>query len=391
MQITVCGGGNGAHTLAGLMSAQPGLRVQVYSPFRDEVEQWQAGVTDRGGITVVSAAGTLLGRPHRISHTPAAVIPGSQLVLLSLPAFAHSSMLSAIAPHLDDGAWVGGLPARGGLDWRARNALGKHGKSAVIFGLQTLPWACRIRHYGQEVAILGTKATVDLAAWPSAYAPQIATLLGDLLGVPTSCVSNFLSLTLAGTGQIIHPGVMYGLFGDWDGGPYAEAPLFYHSIGDKTAAILQHLTDEVQSLCRALENRFPALDLSAVRPLHEWLCRSYGDAISDPSSLQSSFVTNQGYAGLRAPMCLTADGLVPDFLSRYLAEDIPYGLVVIRGVAELVGLSLPTVDEVITWAQRRIGKEYLVHGQLKGRDLDASGVPQRYNINTLEALVLQYL
>jgi hypothetical protein len=391
MQITVCGGGNGAHTLAGLMSAQPGLKVKVYSLFRSEVEQWQAGVTARGGIAVVSAEGTLVGRPDRISYDPAAVVPGSKLVLLSLPAFAHHSMLSEIAPYLDDGAWVGGLPARGGLDWCARNILSKHGKSAVIFGLQTLPWACRIRHYGQEVAILGTKAAVDLAAWPSAYAQEIATLLDDLLGVPISHVSNFLSLTLAGTGQIIHPGVTYGLFGDWDGQPYAEAPLFYHGIDKKTADILQRLTDEVQSLRRALENQFPALDLSAVRPLHEWLCRSYGNAISDPSSLQSSFVTNRGYAGLRAPMCLTADGLLPDFQSRYLAEDIPYGLVVVRGIAELAGLSIPTVDEVITWAQTRIGKEYLAHGKLKGRDLSMSRVPQRYNINTLEQLVSKYL
>lgn len=391
MQITICGGGNGAHTLAGLMSAQPGLNVKVYSPFRNEVEQWQVGVAARGGIAVVSTAGTLVGRPQCISHDPAATMPGSQLVLLSLPAFAHHRMLSEIAPYLDDGAWVGGLPARGGLDWCARSVLGNHGKSAVIFGLQTLPWACRIRHYGQEVTILGTKATVDLAAWPSAYAQEIASLLGDLLGVSISHVSNFLSLTLAGTGQIIHPGVMYGLFGDWDGQSYAEAPLFYHAIGEKTAGILQRLSDEVQSLRRAIENRFPALDLSAVRPLHEWLCRSYGNAISDPSSLQSSFVTNRGYAGLRAPMRLTANGLVPDFHSRYLAEDIPYGLLVMRGIAELVGLSVPGADEVITWAQMRIGKEYLTHGKLNGRHLNISHVPQRYHINTLEELVLEYL
>jgi hypothetical protein len=365
--------------------------VKVYSPFRNEVEQWQVGVAARGGIAVVSTAGTRVGRPQCISHDPAATVPGSQLVLLSLPAFAHHRMLSEIAPYLDDGTWVGGLPARGGLDWCARSVLGNHGKSAVIFGLQTLPWACRIRHYGQEVTILGTKATVDLAAWPSAYAQEIASLLGDLLGVSISHVSNFLSLTLAGTGQIIHPGVMYGLFGDWDGQSYAEAPLFYHAIGEKTAGILQRLSDEVQSLRRAIENRFPALDLSAVRPLHEWLCRSYGNAISDPSSLQSSFVTNRGYAGLRAPMRLTANGLVPDFHSRYLAEDIPYGLLVMRGIAELVGLSVPGADKVITWAQMRIGKEYLTHGKLNGRHLNISHVPQRYHINTLEELVLEYL
>jgi hypothetical protein len=34
MQITICGGGNAAHTLAGLMAAQQEVRVNVYTPFK---------------------------------------------------------------------------------------------------------------------------------------------------------------------------------------------------------------------------------------------------------------------------------------------------------------------------------------------------------------------
>jgi hypothetical protein len=80
-------------------------------------------------------------------------------------------------------------------------------------------------------------------------------------------------------------------------------------------------------------------------------------------------------------------GLVPDFTTRYLAEDIPYGLVVTRGIAELVGTATPVMDKVITWAQARLEREYLVAGKLQGRDLRATRAPQRYGITKINELV----
>ena len=56
----------------------------------------------------------------------------------------------------------------------------------------------------------------------------------------------------------------------------------------------------------------------------------------------------------------TEDGLVPDFGTRYLSEDMPYGLVVTRGIAELADLPTFMIDRVITWAQVHLAEEYLV-------------------------------
>jgi hypothetical protein len=234
---------------------------------------------------------------------------------------------------------------------------------------------------------LGTKVEVDMAVWPLHRAGEVAGRLTDLLGVHLQPVASFLSLTQAGTGQLIHPGIMYSLFRDWDGRAYAQAPLFYHATDATTAGILQRLSDEVQTIRSTLEHRFPDLDLSAVRPLDEWLLRSYGDAIDDASTLQSRIVTNRSYAGFRAPMRPANGGLVPNFQDRYLAEDIPYGLVVTRGIAELAGVATPTIDEVITWAQARLGREYLVDGKLQGRDVAASRAPQRYGFRKLDDLI----
>jgi hypothetical protein len=387
MQISICGGGNAAHVLAALISAKQDYQVNVYTPLEDEVQRWCQGIEVGGGITLTSDDGMCLGRPQRVSDDPSCVIPGSQLVLLSLPAFAHEIIMRDIAPYLDEGAWVGALPARGGFDWCARDVFDNGERSAVLFGLQTLPWACRIQEYGRAVAILGTKTQVDLAAWPMSYTDEIAALLGDLLGVPMCPTGSFLSLTLASTGQLIHPGIMYGLFRDWDGRAYVEAPIFYHNIDATTADILQQLSDEVQFLRARLEDRFTNLNLSSVLPLHDWIQRAYGNRINDCSSLQNCFVTNDGYAGLLAPMCSTDDGLVPDFKSRYLIEDVPYGLVVTRGIAELADLPTPMTDRVITWAQGVLEKEYLIDGKLRGAGVAGSRAPQRYGFSSLDEVV----
>jgi len=42
---------------------------------------------------------------------------------------------------------------------------------------------------------------------------------------------------------------------------------------------------------------------------------------------------------------------VPDFHYRFLAEDVPYGLVVSRGIGEIVGVPTPTLDVVVRWAR----------------------------------------
>ena len=380
-KITVCGGGNGAQALAPIAAHNLGCPVDVYAPFADEAERLRAGIAAHGGLEVTDAVqGKAL--PRRVSADPAEVIPGSDVVVLVLPAFAHESTLRQIAPFLDEGAWVGAMPARGGFDYCAAQILAQHDRHDVgLFGLQTLPWACRIREYGQVVHVLGVKNTVDAATRPATKVEQIVSLLEQMLGLSIGAAANMLALTLANTGQLIHPGIMYSLLADWDGTPFGaeEIPLFYQGLSEQGAHTLASLSDDVQAIRARLE---PTLDLSAVRPLKAWLLRSYGQAIADPSSLRSAFVTNRAYAGLKAPVREVSPGqFVPDFGARYLAEDVPFGLAVSRAIAKLAGVETPTMDEVIAWAGVQLGKDYL------GQDASEARIPQKYGLGDLEALI----
>ena len=53
----------------------------------------------------------------------------------------------------------------------------------------------------------------------------------------------------------------------------------------------------------------------------------------------------------------TADGkYMIDFKFRYMQEDLPFGLVVMKGIASIAGVETPTMDKVIMWAQKVMGK-----------------------------------
>ena len=374
-KITVCGGGNGAQTLLTIAASSLSCPVDLYAPFADEAERLQAGLAEQGTLRITGAL-EAQGRPRRTSRDPAEVIPGSELVVLVLPAFAHEVTLRQIAPFLSRGAWVGAMPARGGFDYCALRVLQDTGRPDIrLFGLQTLPWACRIRNYGRVVDILGVKKVVDAACRPTKQMDEIAPVLERILGLPVASAGSFLALTLANTGQLIHPGIMYSLFACWDGTPFEAPPLFYQGLDQEGAQILAGLSDEVQVLRQTLADQ---LDLSAVRPLKDWLIYSYGQAIANPSTLQTAFVTNRAYAGLRAPMREVAPGqLVPDFYARYLAEDVPFGLAVSRAIAALAQVDTPTIDRVISWAGARLGRDYL------GRDATEARIPQNYGFDNL--------
>jgi hypothetical protein len=392
-KITVCGGGNGAQTLAPIAACNLGCAVDLYAPFGDEAERLRAGLATHGGLET-SGAVQAKARPRRVAADPAAVIPGSAVVVLVLPAFAHESTLRQIVPFLDEGAWVGAMPARGGFEYCAVQVLMEQGREDVrgagdvrLFGLQTLPWACRIQDYGQIVHVLGVKKMVDVASRPSAQIGEIASLLERMLGLPTGRAANLLALTLANTGQLIHPGIMYSLFATWDGRPFGveDVPLFYQGLSQSGARTLGELSDDVQAIRTRLA---PEMDLSAVRPLLDWLLQSYGDAIADPSTLHSAFVTNRAYAGLKAPVReATADRVrnsgqfVPDFKARYLAEDVPFGLAVSRAIASLAGVETPAMDRLIAWAGARLGRDFL------GRDAGQARIPQAYGLDSLDQLL----
>jgi len=156
----------------------------------------------------------------------------------------------------------------------------------------------------------------------------------------------------------------YGLFHSWtEGEIYEKKPLFYQNTDDFTADIMKKASHEIVSVARSL-------NLSEVPEVDEMMRQFYGDNLKDPSTIKSIFCTNIGYVGLTAPMKeVEGGGYVPDFHYRYLSEDIPNGLCLVKEIASLLDKATPTIDMLICWAQEHLGKSYMSStGQLNGKD-----------------------
>jgi len=133
------------------------------------------------------------------------------------------------------------------------------------------------------------------------------------------------------------------------------------------------------------------LDMSATLPIHEWLCMSYPTQTADLSSVTSCLRTGPIQAR-KAPMAEVAPGeFVPDFQYRYISEDMPYGLAIAKSIGQMADVATPALDAVIDWSQKKLGKQYLVNGELTGEDVHELRIPQNYGLNNLSELLAFYL
>lgn len=390
--ITICGGGNAAHAMIPIIRNNFSGKLNLFLPYGDEAAQFNKLIEEKRFITATIGEKKLYGRPDEASKLAKDVCKEADLILMPLPAFAHELTLLQIAPFLKKEAIIGAIPARSGFEYSTLKVLKDNKKEKVkIFGMQTLPWACRIKEYASKVDILGKKRSVGIAAFPHKITSELASFLTRLLDLKIEPLPNMLTLSLANVGQIIHPGIMYSLFKGKEELKYRKEkiPLFYQGVTKEISETLKVMSDEVLVLTKEIKNIDKSINLNHVLGLKDWLIYSYKDSIVDKSTLQSCFVTNRAYQGLRAPMKkIDNDYFLPDFQARYLTEDVPYGLVVTKAIAQLAKVDMPVIDEVILTVSKWIGKKYIKGSFLEGKDIKDTRIPQNYGIDNLENIMV---
>ena len=389
--ITICGGGNAAHAMIPVIRNHFSGKINLFLPFGDEADHFQKLIDEKKILTATIRDKEIYGRPDKVSKFAKEVCKEADLILMPIPAFAHEQTLLQIAPFLKEEAIIGAIPARSGFEYAALKILKDNKKEKVkIFGMQTLPWACRIKEYSIRVDILGKKRSVGMAAFPYKITTELASFLSRVLDLKIEPLPNMLTLTLANIGQIVHPGIMYGLFKGKEKVTYQQEaiPLFYQGVTKEIAKTLEEMSDEILILTEKIKALDKDLNLDHVLGLMDWLIYSYEGSIADKSTLQTCFNTNSAYRGLLAPVKKENDYFLPDFRARYLTEDVPYGLVVTKAIAQLAKVDMPTIDEVILTISKWIGKEYIRGGYLEGKNIKDTRIPQNYGINNLEEIIV---
>ncbi len=364
MRICICGGGSIGHVAAGTLASM-GHKVNVLT---GSPEKWQQKVT-----IFLPNNNSISGELNKVSNDPKLVIIEADYIFLCLPGFLIDETLRKIKPYLKPNSLIGSMVSSNGFFWMAQNILPSN---TSYFGFQRVPFIARINEYGQSAYLKGYKQLLKVAINGNVDKEMVKNNLQQFFSTPVELLNSIWPAALTNSNPILHTARLYTLFKDFSENKiYDEEPLFYESWDTESAALLIACDEEFQRVIKEIPFK-----TSEIPPLLNYY-ESY-----DVHSLTHKLQNIKAFKGIRLKMKKKENGFVPDWEGRYFSEDIPYGLLIIKAIAKFFKLDTPNIDKIIEWAQKNMGKEYILEGQLKGKDISETGIPQNY-IKSIEKLL----
>jgi len=380
-----------------------GHTVNLFTRRPDEWKQHvECDITD--GLTG-KVSGTHRGTIHRKSNNPIDVIPQADVIIFCLPVHLYRTVLDQIAPHISNDkpqVYVGTVFGQAGFDWMVSSSIIHYDqdqprKNIVTFAIGSIPWICRARTYGERGINYGPKQVNVVAVTPQNKFEELNDLfLEDISSRPLGrgkfeLADTFLDLTLSVDNQILHPARCYGLWkksgGIWDS--LETVPYFYRDFDRKSADLLEKLDAEYETIRQAIRKALPQKQFKYMLGYAEL---EQLDHKSSHVDILASLRDSAQLASIKTPTVEGEDGkrhLDTNF--RFFKDDIGFGLLIAKAIAELVKVETPIIDEVIEWAQKLRGDKFIQNGKINFKYCMSQeylcGIPQVYGLYTVEDLV----
>jgi len=372
--VTIIGAGNSGHVCSSLFhdNMKGNIIVQLMTSRPDNFTQHPTVVLPNGSQQT--------GFLTKISKNPQDLIPGSDVLLWTGPVNSTKVLFETIKPYCRKDVIIGTIFAQGLIHLLASRIFGEQVR---FFALRNIPWLCRTVTPGKHSEVVGPKTKIEVATinlsekWViKNLQPLFEVTSNDGTRIPViEMMPDFTPIVFNPANQIIHPARYWALFKNYVGVPLKEEPStwLYRGMGEDAGVMLEILDEELQCLKTKYALLTKAEGCKMVIPLRDRLIIQYGNQISDHSTLAKMVSTNKAYSMAKTPMVKTDRGYLPKPDHRVVQDDIGWGLCVLISIAEnlaLHGVKTPTtvMRMMVEWHQKLMGKEFLINGELKGRD-----------------------
>ncbi|WP_018675801.1 NAD/NADP-dependent octopine/nopaline dehydrogenase family protein [Riemerella columbina] len=394
-KITIIGGGNSTHSLIPLLSKNN----NEINLFTRKPDQWQETIEMEYTLPDGSVNDILKGTIKKVSADPKDVIPEADCIILSIPVYQYRNLLHQIAPYIskDKKVYVGTIYGQGGFNWMVKEIIDKFNlKNVVYFASGLIPWITRTKEYGKVGINYGCKKNNVVAVYPKEEFENLKSLLLDDLCYnyfgkgEYLLADNFLSLTLSVDNQIIHQTRLYGLYlssgGQWDA--YDEVPFFYRDYDDLSAKVLEDLDNEYSLIREKIIESFPNHDFKYMMNYLDLEHFSYG---SSSPNIKESFTESQTLGQIPTPVVQNNDGKwVFDATHRFFYDDIYYGIVIAKWMAEKLEIKTPTIDKILKWAGNVIDDTIIDSNEkinIRNNEKFLYGTPDVYGYTSIKELI----
>jgi opine dehydrogenase len=331
--LTVLGGGNTAFAVAANL-ALAGCRVTLAElpGFRHMID----AIQESRQITLDGVARQGTARLHAVTTDLAEALAVNELVLLIVPAYGHKPFAEACAPHLKSKHVVVLMPGTlGSLEFaRILNERGA-AKGVVLADTDTAPYVCR-RVAPTAAHIWGVVNGMGLGVFPGRATERVQTLLEPLFpGLRP--YRSVIGCGLGAMNPVVHPAGVLLNAGRIE---YARGEFYFYEEGVTPAVcrVIYAVDAERRALGRTL-----GIDLLPVdEAFHQAGFGPRGDLWA---AINGSRMLTQ----LRAPGGMQ---------TRWLMEDVPYGIAAWALLGEQFGVPMPTMRSLVDITGAALGVDF---------------------------------
>jgi len=327
-------GGIGLASAAWL--AHRGHRVRVWSPGGRGADALRAAPLSSTGVLQAQVAVAVAGDAQ-------ALCAGADVLVIAVPVNGHRTVMDALLPHLTEGlvVIVSSMSSLSAL-YLAEHAR-RRGIDLTVAAFGTTVMTAR-RDGAAGVRIMTRRAELGVSALPRARTGEVLALCRRLFGEGFSAHDNVLASALTNINPAAHGPL--ALF-NWTRVERAEAWPQYHYLTPDVAGVIERLDAERLALARAFG--------LTVRTIERHFAQSFGTTAEHLAGIAEQLHAQRG-----GPPGPTDRG------TRFLAEDVPYGLVFCSALGRLAGVPTPATDTIVAVASLLRGTDYARANDLIG-------------------------
>ncbi len=323
IRVAVLGAGHAGRGLASYLSIH-GFDVSLYNRTIANVKR----ISERGGIKVQGLFETF-AHISLVTDNIAKAIEDRDILIIIVPAQAHTFIAKSMVPHLESGQTILLMPGRTGGALEFARILRSHSYSdEILLGeAQTFSFVSRITGT-DSVLISKVKNSTKASAFPASHNRRFMRSLRRL-PITFNMAEDVMETSLGNVGAMLHPTptiLSAGLLESKEGG-YNH---YHDAISESVGRLVERMDAERISVSR----EFVSQSVS----LLEWLRSTYD---AEGTTLRECIRSIDAYDDVGSPSSLN---------HRYVLEDVPTGLVPISYFGRIAEIETPAIDAVINMA-----------------------------------------
>ncbi len=336
--VAVLGGGNGGHAVAANLSLA-GFKVNFF-----ELPQFAESFEKVLRTKEIQIQGISVDGVAKLNHATTDIqqaIKDAEVIFVITPAFGHKAMAEVCVPFVQDGQIIVLMPGSGGsLEFVNMIKQKKVRREISVAETCTLPYGARLKGPG-HVSVLINAVILPTGVFPSKKTEEVIPKLRQFY--PTIIPArDVLEAAINNPNPIVHP-VATLLSATRIEHSKGEFYLYAEGMTPAVARTYESLNQERLSVCKVMGYRLYHWDNLEFRGYNlgetEEECRY---RILN-TSMDAAFGKDGIYAGMKMKG--------PEHLKdRYVTEDVPYGMILLSTLGDLLGVPTPTHDAVIQLA-----------------------------------------